>query len=64
MATQCSAVANRRALTSDYYSRKKLTVTSIAFVRNCRREPPQPTRIAAAGDPPRSKTFRSPNFAI
>jgi hypothetical protein len=48
MATQCSAVANRRALTSDYYSRKKLTVTSIAFVRNWRVRAPRAMRFAIA----------------
>jgi hypothetical protein len=48
MATRCSAVANRRTLTPDYYSRKKLTVTSIAFVRNWRVRPPRATPIATA----------------
>jgi hypothetical protein len=63
MATQCSAVANRRALTPDYYSRKKLTVTSNAFVRNCRARSPRATRIAAAGAAPQPENFCSLDFA-
>jgi hypothetical protein len=34
-----SAVANRRALHSDYYSRKKITVTPLNFVCKCRALP-------------------------
>jgi hypothetical protein len=37
---RCSAVANRHALSSDYYSRKKITVTPLNFVCKCRAEPP------------------------
>ena len=33
---RCSAVANRSALPSDYYSRKKITVTPLNFVCKCR----------------------------
>ena len=33
---RCSAVANRRTLLSDYYSRKKITVTPLNIVCKCR----------------------------
>jgi hypothetical protein len=36
---RCSAVANRSALQSDYYSGKKITVTPLNFV--CKRRRPQ-----------------------
>jgi hypothetical protein len=36
---RCSAVANRPALSSDYYSRKKITVTLLNFV--CKRASPR-----------------------
>ena len=39
---RCSAVANRSALPSDYYSRKKITVTPLNFVCKCRAPPPPP----------------------
>src|SRR6202043_2676568 len=35
-----SAAANRHALLSDYYSRKKITVTPLNFVCKCRAPPP------------------------
>ena len=38
---RCSAVANRSALLSDYYSRKKITVTPLNFVCKCRAPPPR-----------------------
>ena len=39
---RCSAVANRAALTIDYYSRKKITVTRLNFV--CKRRAPRARR--------------------
>jgi hypothetical protein len=43
-----SAVANRSALPSDYYSRKKIIVTPLDFVRGRRRPPPRAMRGAHA----------------
>jgi hypothetical protein len=39
---RCSAVANRAALTIDYYSRKKITVTPLNFV--CKPRAPRARR--------------------
>jgi hypothetical protein len=55
---RCSAVANRRALPSDYYSRKKITVTSLDFVWSDLLPPPQRAHAAIAGAPPRRRSFR------
>jgi len=62
MATQCSAVANRRALPSDYYSEKKITVTPLDFVRNCRAPHPQSALATIAGTTPQQKYFCASNF--
>src|SRR5262249_9552100 len=43
---RCSAVANRHALSSDYYSRKKITVTPLNFVCKCRTPLPPHKRLA------------------
>jgi hypothetical protein len=43
---RCSAVANRRALPPDYYSRKKITVTPLNFVCKC---PPAPLHRIHSG---------------
>ncbi len=48
---RCSAVANRAALPSDYYSRKKITVTPLNFV--CK---PRPPRAAASAQRPSAKS--------
>jgi hypothetical protein len=55
---RCSAVANRPTLSSDYYSRKKITVTPLNFVCKCR-APPQPSRRRASlGKSRAEKLFR------
>jgi hypothetical protein len=60
---RCSAVANRSALHPDYYSRKKITVTPLDFVRK-RHFPRHHAMCAAlASTTPYRKTFRSRSFA-
>jgi hypothetical protein len=55
---RCSAVANRRALQSDYYSRKKITVTSLDFVWSGLLPPSQRARAAITGATLRRSSFR------
>jgi hypothetical protein len=55
--------ANRPALPSDYYSRKKITVTPLDFVCNRRRALPRSARNSHSGKTPREKLFRSRIFA-
>jgi hypothetical protein len=52
-----SAVANRSALSSDYYSRKKIIVTPVDFVLAPRRLLPLATRRTFARVAPREKLF-------
>src|SRR5271170_7692664 len=47
---RCSAVANRSALPSDYYSRKKITVTPLNFVCKCRAPPLGHLRFTIVGE--------------
>ena len=56
-------IANRSALPSDYYSRKKITVTPLNFV--CRRRHRRWRAVAchAAAAPPREKIFASRDLA-
>jgi hypothetical protein len=55
---RCSAVANRSALQSDYYSRKKITVTPHNFVRKCPAPSFRVTRAVLADKTLRGKNFR------
>jgi len=50
--------ANRPALPSDYYSRKKITVTPLDFVCNCRRALPHSARNSHSGKTPRENFLR------
>jgi hypothetical protein len=54
---RCSAVANRHALLSDYYSRKKITVTPINFVCRGRAPPPRRKRRAISRKLARGQIF-------
>jgi len=56
-------VANRSALHSDYYSRKKITVTQLNFVCKRRRPRARATRAIFADAMPRRKIFHLCNFA-
>src|ERR1700689_1267708 len=53
---RCSAVANRRTLLPDYYSRKKITVTPLNIVCKCRVPLLRTSRSTALSKYPR-KTF-------
>jgi len=50
-------IANRSALASDYYSRKKITVSPLDFVRKSRRWPPRSARDAMFGAMLQQKSF-------
>jgi hypothetical protein len=59
MAISVSAVANRSALRSDYYTGKKITVTPLNFVCMRRRRPPRLPRAAPAHATTRRKDLCS-----
>jgi hypothetical protein len=60
---RCSAVANRSALSSDYYSRKKITVTPLNFVCKRRFLRAHRARIAPDDTTPRQKKIPPYDFA-
>jgi hypothetical protein len=59
---RCSAVANRSALPSDYYSGKKITVTPLNFVCKCRAPPLRRRRGSIAVRRSRGKDFSARDF--
>jgi hypothetical protein len=58
MRCRFSAVANRSALHSDYYTGKKITVTPLNFVCKCRRPRFDPTRDKLVEPTQRERIFR------
>ena len=60
---RCSAVANRSALQSDYYSGKKITVTPLNFVCRRHRSRPPPGENYAHGSDTARKQSALPEFA-
>jgi hypothetical protein len=59
---RCSAVANRSALPSDYYSGKKITVTPLNFVCKCRAPPLRRRRDLIAERRSRGKDLSALDF--